>query len=140
MTIDKNTFTKEERLCSKKLLAALYSNSSSFLVYPYKINWYFTPQDLNPKSSKAQVVFSVSKKRFKHSVDRNLIKRRIREVYRLQKQKLLYLSLDKPNQQLILGISYVGKEILPSDFLEKKIKLVFSQLHSQINQKESEVL
>jgi ribonuclease P protein component len=140
MTLNKNTFTKEERLCSKKLLAALYTNCSSFLVYPYKVNWYFTPQDLTPQSPKAQVVISVSKKRFKHSVDRNLIKRRIKEVYRLHKGNLLYHPLNLSNQQLILGISYVGKEILPSDFLEKKMKSVFTQLHHQINLKQGEVL
>jgi ribonuclease P protein component len=139
MTVDKNTFTKEERLCSKKLLSALFLNRSSFLVYPYKVNWYFNSQDLINNSSKVQVVFSVSKKRFKRSVDRNLIKRRIKEVYRLQKQELLYAHLTHPNQQLILGLTYVGKEILVSDFLDKKLKLVFSQLFTQINSKANEV-
>jgi ribonuclease P protein component len=85
------------------------------------------------------VVFSVSKKRFKRSVDRNLIKRRIKEVYRLQKQELLYPHLTHLNQQLILGLTYVGKEILASDFLDKKLKLVFSQLLTQINSKANEV-
>jgi ribonuclease P protein component len=138
MTVNKNTFTKEERLCSKKLLAALYHNCSSFLVYPYKVNWYFNPLDLINHSYPAQVVIGVSKKRFKHSVDRNLIKRRIKEAYRLQKQDHLYAFLNHPNQELILGITYVGKEILPSDFLTKKLKLVFSQLiknaTSQVNE------
>jgi ribonuclease P protein component len=74
------TFTKEERLCNKKLIDQLYHNGSSFLCYPFKVSWILSA---DPQPFPAQVLFSVSKKRYKKAVDRNLVKRRLREAYRL---------------------------------------------------------
>ena len=81
------TFKKEERLCNKKLIDELFHNGSSFLCYPFKVSWLLVDE---PAQFPAQVLFSVSKKRYKRAVDRNLIKRRMREAYRLHKQQHLY--------------------------------------------------
>ena len=85
-----NKFYKEERLCSKKSLDLLFKNGSSFLLYPFRITYLFI-DEVHPYP--AQVVINVAKKRYKRAVDRNLIKRRTREAYRLQKQLLLYSHL-----------------------------------------------
>ena len=119
------TFTKEERLCNKKLLDELFRNGSSFLVYPFRITFKYATL---PEQVLAQVVISVPKKRYKRAHDRNLIKRRIREAYRLHKADLFYPELNNNNRQLILGISYIGKEINDYQFIEKKLKLVFERL------------
>src|ERR1700712_3819701 len=100
------TFTKEERLCNKKLIDQLYHNGSSFLCYPFKVSWLMAT-DLQPFP--AQVLFSVSKKRYKKAVDRNLIKRRIREAYRLHKQQCLYTPLLNADRKIILSIGFIGK-------------------------------
>ena len=103
-----NTFKKEERLCSKKSLDLLFKNGSSFLLYPFRISFLFV---LDSHQYPAQVVINVAKKRFKRAVDRNLIKRRIKEVYRKQKNQQLYSILNDADNLLLLSIQYIGKEI-----------------------------
>src|ERR1700712_4095170 len=109
------TFKKEERLCNKKLIDGLYHNGSSFLCYPYKVSWMFVETAPAP----VQVVFGVPKKRYKHAVDRNLVKRRMREAYRLHKQQFLYDILTEVNKHLALSLVYVGTEIADYDLIEK---------------------
>ncbi|RYG16307.1 MAG: ribonuclease P protein component [Chitinophagaceae bacterium] len=128
-----NTFNKEERLCSKKLIDLLFKDGSSFLLYPYRVSYLFTDA---PHSFPAQVVINASKKRFKKAVDRNLIKRRSREAYRLQKQLQLYSLLTDRADLLLLSVQYVGKQIYGYSFFEKKMAAVFKRLISTFELKE----
>ncbi|TSD67220.1 ribonuclease P protein component [Inquilinus sp. KBS0705] len=123
------TFTKEERLCNKKLIDGLFHNGSSFLCYPFKVSW--MPAD-DGQTSPVQVVISVSKKRFKRAVDRNLVKRRIREAYRLNKQTLLYDALVNAEAKIVLSLAYIGKEIAGYDLIEKKMLKLLTQLGGQV--------
>jgi ribonuclease P protein component len=123
------TFTKEERLCNKKLIDQLFHNGSSFLCYPFRVSWLITT---DPQLFPAQVLFSVSKKRYKKAVDRNLIKRRIREAYRLHKQQYLYSLLSDADKRVVFSIGFIGKEIAPYDLIEKKILKLLTQLTEQI--------
>lgn len=123
------TFTKEERLCNKKLIDQLFHNGSSFLCYPFKVSWFIVTE---PQLFRAQVLFSVSKRRYKKAVDRNLIKRRIREAYRLHKQQHLYSLLNDTDKRIVFSIGYIGKEIAPYDFIEKKILKLLTQLSEQM--------
>ncbi len=100
------TFKKEERLCNKKLIDQLYHNGSSFLCYPFKVSWLITTA---PQLSPAQVLFSVSKKRYKKAVDRNLIKRRMREAYRLHKEQHIYSMLCDSEKRIVFSIGFIGK-------------------------------
>ena len=120
-----HTFKKEERLCNKRLIDGLYHNGSSFLCYPFKVSWLVIEE---PQPAPVQVVFTVAKKRYKHAVDRNLLKRRMRETYRLHKQQLLYNFLEQANKTIILSISYIGKEISEYPFIDKKMQKLFTQL------------
>lgn len=129
-----NKFFKEERLCSKKSLDLLFKKGSSFLLYPYRATFLF---DAQPSRFPAQVVINVAKKRYKRAHDRNLIKRRTREAYRLQKQFMLYEKLECNNQLLLLGLQYVGKEIHSYSFLEKKLGQVLQKLLTQIHHENS---
>jgi len=122
------TFKKEERLCNKRLLDKLFHGGSSFLCYPYRVSWLETPE---PQQTTVQVVFAVAKKRYRRAVDRNLIKRRTREAYRLHKQELLYKPLLEQNRQIILSINYIGKEINDFAFMDKKMAKLMVQLCEQ---------
>ncbi|MDB5006515.1 MAG: ribonuclease protein component [Mucilaginibacter sp.] len=123
------TFKKEERLCNKKLIDGLFHNGSSFLCYPFKASWMLTP---GTQQFPVQILFSVSKRRFSRAVDRNLIKRRLREVYRLHKQQSLYDALIIADKKIIFSLGYIGKEIAPYDFMEKKMLKLLSQLCAEI--------
>ncbi|MFM6976000.1 MAG: ribonuclease P protein component [Sphingobacteriaceae bacterium] len=121
------TFKKEERLCSQKLLDKLFHNGSSFLLHPFRVIWLKADE---PQAVAAQVVIQVAKRRFKRAVDRNLIKRRIREVYRLHKASMLYSYLPA-GQTLLLGINYVGQDIPDYHKLEEKLKKALKNLEKE---------
>jgi len=118
------TFKKEERLCSKKLIDELFHNGSSFLLYPFRITWLSAEL---PAGIPVQVLINVSKRRFKRAHDRNLIKRRVREAYRLHKAAYLYSKLPE-GKQFLLAVNFVGKEISSYQFIEKKLIAVFERL------------
>jgi ribonuclease P protein component len=110
-------FPKEERLCSKKLITELFAKGSSFNMYPLRFVLIRHPQ---PEVSPPQVLISVSKKYFKKAVDRNRLKRQMREAYRLNRYIL------QANGQFaiqVLGIIYIGKEKSPFNLIRKKLNL-----------------
>jgi ribonuclease P protein component len=111
------TFTKEERLCNKRLLDQLFHSGSSFLLYPFRLVWLQQETQEFP----VQVVINVPKRNFKHATDRNLLKRRIREAYRLNKDEFLYSFLKSKESYIILSINYIGKEIADYTQITKKL-------------------
>lgn len=124
-----NTLPKEERLHGIKLISGLYQNSSSFLCYPYKISWQLLPDTEN---FAVKVLFSVSKKRYKRAVDRNLIKRQMRESYRQQKQENLFAGTELLTKQLVFSVTYIGKEINETSLMMKKMQKVLQQLAEKL--------
>ena len=119
------TFTKEERLCNKKLIDELFHNGSSFLCYPFKVSWIAVNE---PQPFPAQVLFAVPKKRYKHAVDRNLLKRRMRESYRLNKHQYLYSILQEADKRIVFSVGYIGKEISAYELIEKKMLKLLNML------------
>src|SRR5680860_1391084 len=88
--VTKFSFKKEERLCSKKIIDKLFSEGDSFLSFPLKV--VFMQTSLSVKYP-VQAAFTVGKRNFKSAVQRNLIKRKIRETYRLNKFQLYHCLL-----------------------------------------------
>jgi ribonuclease P protein component len=99
----KNTLGKEERLKSKKLIERLYCEKNYVKAFPLRMIFLQTDHTSN---FPAQVGVSVPKRNFKLAVDRNRMKRLMREAYRLQKQ-IVYDHLEEPH---VFMISYIGKE------------------------------
>ncbi|MDP2890142.1 MAG: ribonuclease P protein component, partial [Bacteroidota bacterium] len=102
------TLHKEERLCSQKLIEELFNSGDSFLSYPLKV--VFLKTEL-PQPQPVQAAFTVSKRNFKRAVKRNLLKRRIREAYRLNKPAF-YQKIAAKEIQLAIMFVYIGKDIL----------------------------
>jgi ribonuclease P protein component len=117
-------FPKHERLTSKKLIEELFSKGSSVFLYPYKL--VYLPRQA-AEHSPPEVLFSVSKRHFKRAVDRNQLKRRIREAYRLHKADFL---LHTPPEKIpaYFAILYMAKEKNSFELLEKKLILVWQRI------------
>jgi ribonuclease P protein component len=81
----------------------------------------------------AQILISVSKRNFKQAVERNRIKRLIRESYRKNKEKLYHQRADR-QQQLLIGLIYTAKTILSYAEIESKIILILQRLNEQDEQ------
>ena len=126
-----NRFTKEERLCSKTTIEKLYADGKSVAAYPLRAVYLaLEPADNEPTVS---ILFSVPKKRFKHAVDRNLVKRRLREAYRLNKHTFIE-EMQQQGKRMAISILYLDKQ--HHSFKHLQYKLV--KLLKAIAEKETE--
>ena len=100
----KNTLGKKERLKSKKLIGKLFEEGKSIKKYPFRLIYLI--QNKNSLKIKNQASFSVPKRNFKKAVDRNRIKRLIKEAYRLEQRKIL----QDYNLPFVIMITYLGKK------------------------------
>lgn len=104
------SFPKSEHLCSKPLFSELMENGNGFTSFPLRFVW----KELKlPTEGPYQIAFSVSKRRFKKAVDRNRMKRVLREAWRHQKSEVIS-EID--GVQYAFLIVYVSNELL--DFHE----------------------
>ena len=99
-----NTYSKQEKLKSRKALEQLFAKGKSFSVFPIKV--FYTVND----GELVQAGVGVSSRIFKKAHDRNKVKRLLREVYRTQKQPL-YAKVAANQQQLNVFFLYIGKEL-----------------------------
>ncbi|MBT1706050.1 ribonuclease P protein component [Chryseosolibacter indicus] len=111
-------FRKEERLNKEKLIKELFEKGSSFYLFPFKVIIKVNPDQ---NTTVHQVLISVSKRNFKKAVDRNKIKRRIRESYRLNKT----LLPDSP--KLLIAYIYNAKEILTFAQIQERLVKTFNR-------------
>jgi ribonuclease P protein component len=115
------SFPKSERLNRKKAIQELFDKGSSFYLYPFRV---FFQKSSDPEAAH-QVMFSVSKRNFKNATDRNLIKRRMREAYRLNKAAIPGTS------KLQMAYIYTAKEILMFDLIRDKVLLSFKRFEEK---------
>lgn len=118
MITTKNRFSKSERLCSKKAIEALFKDGKSFYCSPFLIIWTYSISDM---PLPAQVAFSVPKKGFKLAVIRNLIKRRTREAYRLNKATL-YDILYARNKKIVFAMIFRDNSVPDYITVENSVK------------------
>lgn len=125
-TLKDYSLPKAERLCSQKLIDDVYQKGHRLLQFPYSVRWMVRP--LPEGEPPVQMLVVTSKRKFKHAVDRNKVKRLMRECYRLQKP-ILHEYFGEKGLQLILAESYIHSEIFSFHSLyHKHEKLVESLL------------
>jgi ribonuclease P protein component len=129
----KFTYPKTEKLKSKITIDLLFSKGKSVSKYPLRLvfveSFYGIPEDSNQK---LKMGVSVSKKYFKHAVDRNYFKRVLRETYRLNKH-LLTANLDKPYAFMFF---YQTKDRLTYEEINKKTIQLFEKFVQQLKNEE----
>lgn len=124
-----NRFTKEERLCSKKRIDSLFQKGKSKWNGCLSIKYLLCDE---VPDAPVQVMFSVPKKQFRRAVDRNLLKRIMREAYRLNKNDL-FEKIGSDNKCLLIAFIYVGKTIKGYSVVESDIKELLVKVLKSVN-------
>lgn len=123
----KLTFGKNEKLKSRKAFDELFSDGKTCVSHPIRFVYKIKPKaDYN-----IRVGVSVGKKKFKHAVDRNLLKRRAKEAYRLNK------CLLEPNEKysIDLVMIYTSTKHQPFEVIEQSVKTLLEKLNEAIQTK-----
>ena len=128
-----HTFKKSERLCSKRLIDDLFDGKGkSISHYPIRIVYKVIPgaEQIAP----ASILISVSKRRFKHAVKRNRVKRQIREAYRKNKH-LLSGTLEKyTDSNLLIGFLWLSDKLYSSKEVEICIQQLLKRITDHMNE------
>lgn len=120
------TFKKNERLCEKKSIGRLFKEGKPFFQYPFKI--IYLPFN-EPVNYPAKVLISVPKRHFKKAVDRNRIKRLVRESYR--KHKMILWENSPSHPHFLIAFVYTATQQHDYPFIEKKIILALQQISTK---------
>ena len=123
----RQTFKKNERLHLKILIKKLFGEGISFFIPPFRITW--LRSDF-PSDSPLQLLISVPRHNFKNAVDRNLLKRRMRESFRNNKQDLYQFLLEN-HMKILVSITYTSKEILDYRTIREKIIVLLQRLKEE---------
>ncbi len=116
---DKHTLTKKERLNSLTLIEELFSGGSRSLPsFPLRIVYMPVEDETRPTLS---LLISVPKKRFKRAVKRNLVKRQIREAYRMNKD-LLLRPLEEAGKKAVIAFIWLDNRLRTSVQVEDTVK------------------
>jgi len=118
----KNTFRKHDRLKSSLEIETLYRENQFVVSYPIKCYYSFSEVTENKHAMRA--AFAVSKRTFKKAVERNTLKRRMREAYRLHYKKMFEAFMNQKDKQLKLFFIYIGKEMMDFGVIEKSILII----------------
>ena len=115
----RNTFPLREHLKSKSAIEQVYANGASVTSFPMRAIFVEQPQEAQDPT--AAILINVSKKRFRHAVDRNLIKRRIREAYRTSKHPFVD-ALQAKGKKMAVAILYIDTRHNSTEFIKRKME------------------
>lgn len=121
-------FPKAEHLCLRKEIDALFSSGSRALsVFPLRAVFRLTPSGKPPR---AKVLLSVSKRRLHHAVDRNRVKRQLREAYRHNKH--IVLPLVPADQCLHIGFIWLADKPVDSRRVAESMERALRQIAEKL--------
>ncbi|MFC2120855.1 ribonuclease P protein component [Bacteroidota bacterium] len=127
-------FEKSERLHSKKAINKIVEKANCINGRVFRLLWNITQDNV---SYPARIAISVPKRNFKNAVSRNLLKRRIKECYRNNKQQF-YSQLNNSGIQVNILLIYTKKIIIKSSEIEPEIILTLQSLINEIEGKKKE--
>jgi ribonuclease P protein component len=123
----KYSLSKEERLSLKRYIDLLFEKGQSFIAFPLRVV-YLPVENLMP--APVSILVSVSKKKIKKAVERNYIKRQVRETWRIRKYELVDALAGK-NKSIFLAFLYIDKKINPFAEMEKAMTKVIKTLRDK---------
>jgi ribonuclease P protein component len=135
------SFPKREHIVSKKLIDQLFNGPSSHSLAAFPLRAVYMWQPRPDGAPAVQVLFSVSKRHFKHAVDRNRVKRQLREAYRLQAMDFRLQNTDErlqtadngqQNIQLCMAFIWLGDRLVPSTIVHARMKNLLKRIAEKI--------
>ena len=129
LNLDRKRFSKKERLKSNKQIQQLIAQGRRYSAQPLMCRYLFIE---SPSHNVCKVMVSAPKKLHRKAVDRNLIKRRIREAYRLNNKALYSKFQNSPSGGVILSLTYISKEIVSYKQIESAVVKILSHIESSI--------
>jgi ribonuclease P protein component len=124
------TLGKKERLKRRKIIEQLFSEGKAIHAPPLRLTYKLYSKTLD---SPLQAGFSASSRQFKKAVDRNRIKRILREAWRLQKNTLQE-KLAREQKQLAVFIIYTGKELPSFAKVQEQMAVILNKLLKRFNE------
>ena len=143
----KYTFRKNERLCSLKLTEKLFNGGGSHSMVAFPIRLVYTETAPIDGNAPVSLLISVPKKRFKHAVKRNRVKRQLREAFRLHKSTL-YQALERDIQQegiqqedihqgsdqkgVAMALIWIDDKLYPTATVERRVANLMERLAEKL--------
>ena len=124
------TFSKRERIVSRKLIEKLFSKGSSQSTSAFPLRAVYMKEERPEGEEPVQILVSVSKRHFKHAVKRNRVKRQIRESYRHYKQILTERVPE--GQSLYVAFIWLSDEICDSHQVEKSVRKLLEKVAESV--------
>jgi ribonuclease P protein component len=119
------TFSKEERLTGKTSIDRLFNEGRSFNQFPFRVFYIIVDQ---PEEPLARLLIAIPKKKVKHAVDRNRLRRLVREAYRLNRTEII-TCLEAGSLHLHIALVYSGESVdLTYKEVEQKIIACLAKL------------
>lgn len=120
------TFRKQERIVSGRLIETLFGKVSSQSLAAYPLRAVYMQTEHQEGHAPVQILISVPKKRFKHAVDRNRVKRQVREAYRRNKQLLSDSVVE--GKELLIAFIWLSDRHCPSEEVEKRVVSILQRI------------
>ena len=120
------TLSKEERICSKKLINELFTgNGRSMTAFPLRV--VFMKRTIVDDQPRAAMLVSVPKRYFKHAVDRNRVKRQVREAFRRNKS-IITQNLTDDHEAVAMAFVWLTNEKVPSSEVENRMVRLLTRI------------